>query len=106
MQDLVDARQRLDCLRPQQAMRVGDYADGEISHRGARHRPVVSRVRGSRKSRSASPMKLNERTASMTAIAGNSTRCGESNKCERASLSIAPQLAAGGTPSPRKLSVA
>ena len=41
-------------------------------------------------------MKLNDSTASITAIAGKSTRCGESNRWERASLSIDPQLAVGG----------
>jgi hypothetical protein len=43
----------------------------------------------------------------MIASAGNSTICGESKRWERASLSMFPQLAAGGgTPRPRKLSVA
>ena len=52
-------------------------------------------------------MKLKDSTASMTAAAGNSTRCGESKRCERASFSIEPQLAVGGgTPRPRKLMVA
>src|SRR5207248_7034213 len=62
---------------------------------------------GSSKSRNASPIKLKESTASMTAVAGKITRCGASNKCPRPSLSIAPQEAVGGgTPRPRKLIVA
>ena len=39
--------------------------------------------------------------------AGKNTRYGDSNRCERASFNMAPQLGAGGgTPSPRKLRVA
>src|ERR1017187_319108 len=107
VQNMVHADQRLNRLRPQQPMRVGDDSDGQGLPRAFHHSPVVSRMRGSRKSRSASPMKLNESTASMTASAGTITRCGESNRCERPSFSMEPQLAAGGgTPSPRKLSVA
>ena len=52
-------------------------------------------------------MKLKERTQSMTAMAGKTTRCGDSKRWERASLSMAPQVAVGGwTPRPRKLRVA
>ena len=69
-------------------------ADG---HAGARVEVVAQ----------ASPMKLKDSTHSMTAMAGKTTMCGESNRCERASFSIPPQLAAGGgSPKPRKLSVA
>src|SRR5258708_35198106 len=60
------------------------------------YNPASILDRGSRTSRSASPMKLKERTASITARAGKITRCGASNKCERPSLSMAPQLAVGG----------
>ena len=43
----------------------------------------------------------------MMASAGKTTICGESKRWERASLSMLPQLAAGGgTPRPKKLSVA
>ena len=42
--------------------------------------PTSIRERGSRKSRNASPMKLNESTASITARAGKSTRCGASKR--------------------------
>src|SRR5205085_7244355 len=64
--------------------------------------PASILERGSRKSLSASPMKLNESTASITAAAGKITRCGASNRCERASFNMEPQLAAGGgTPRPR-----
>src|SRR5690242_88479 len=71
------------------------------------YNPASIRERGSRKSRKASPMKLKDSTASITASAGKSTRCGASNKWERASLSMEPQLGVGGgTPNPRKLMVA
>ncbi len=42
--------------------------------------PSSKRVLGSSSSRSASPRKLKPKTAPATAIAGNSTRCGESNR--------------------------
>src|ERR1700677_1156767 len=62
---------------------------------------------GSRRARNASPIKLKESAASITVTAGKSTRCGASNRCERASFSIDPQLAVGGgTPNPKKLIVA
>jgi len=64
-------------------------------------------IRGSSRSRNASPTRLNASTSSISAAAGKKTRCGESNRCDRASFNIAPQLAAGrGTPRPRKLRVA
>src|SRR5262249_13079702 len=69
--------------------------------------PASMRERGSSKSRNASPMKLKDRTASITASAGKTTRWAASNRCARLSFSIAPQLAVGGgTPRPRKLIVA
>jgi hypothetical protein len=68
--------QRLDRLGSQEAVGIGDHADVQAVHRELKG----SRVRGSRKSRNASPMKLNESTASMTAMAGKNTRCGESKR--------------------------
>src|ERR1700680_3705209 len=89
---------------------LGEMELGRKCDRNARraaYSPTSMRERGSRKSRSASPMKLKESTASITASAGKSTRCGASNKWARPSLSMAPQLAVGGaTPKPRKLMVA
>src|SRR5664279_3998467 len=71
------------------------------------YRPASIRDRGSRRSRSASPTKLKASTANITVTAGNKTRCGASNRCERASFNMDPQLAVGGgTPRPRKLIVA
>src|SRR5438552_7577444 len=102
-------RYRVDKVQRGQGTEMTRYR--ELESHGAElvssHRPTSMRERGSRKSRSASPIKLNDSTASMTASAGNNTRWGASNKCARPSLSIDPQLAVGGgTPSPRKLIVA
>ncbi len=61
-----------------QTMRIGDHT---YQHRYLTcYRPLRSLVRGSMKSRSASPIKLNESTQSITAMAGKQTMCGESKR--------------------------
>src|SRR5436190_21161630 len=67
----------------------GDFGSGSYN-------PASILDLGSSKSRSASPIKLNDSTASITAMEGKETTCGESNRCPRPALSMMPQEGVGG----------
>src|SRR6185312_15522566 len=99
VKDMFRPVQCLDRLTPKQAVGVRDDSNNHSQVfsvppclRGEKwfwcYSPASIRDRGSIKSRNASPMKLNDNTASITARAGKITRCGASNRCDRPSFSI------------------